>query len=135
MVKKMLWTLIIFLGLTACNSGAEPSEVDCSRLDSYRVPASQLMEDFIDYGNRLDLEDPGSRSVAEQSIEGLLEKARALPCADNHPEKQADLEGAFLKLQEAVEYAKRGDQIAVSRSMHRVKEHIHSFNDWSGVEE
>jgi hypothetical protein len=134
MNKKMLMVLLL-IGLAACSPGAEPSEVDCSQLDSYRVPASQLMDNFIDYGNRLDLEDPGSRSVAEQSIQGLLEKARALPCADQHPEKQADLEGAILKLQEAVEYAKRGDQIDVFRSMEKVKAHIHSFNDWSGMDD
>lgn len=132
-MRKAVFCILV-LSLAACGAPAPQQEADCSQLDSYRVPASQLMESFIDYGNRLDLEDPGSRSVAEQSIQGLLEKARALPCAEQHPEKQADLEGAMLDLQEAVEYAKRGDQIDVFRSMEKVKEHIHSFNDWSSVE-
>jgi hypothetical protein len=132
---KRYLLVLLWIGLTACSGQPESARVDCTALDSYRIPASSLMDDFIDYGNRLDLEDPGSRAVAEKSVEGLLEKARALPCADQHPEKQADLEGAILDLQQAVEYAKRGDQIDVSRSMEKVKGHIHSFNDWSGVEE
>jgi len=133
-MKKFL-VILLLLGLTACSAQSAPAEVDCSQLDSYRIPAAQLMDKFVDYGYRINLEDPGSRAVAEKSVQELLGEARALPCAEQHPEKQADLEGALLALQEAVQYAKRGDQIDVFRSMEKVKEHISSFNDWSGVVE
>ena len=126
---------VLMVGLAACSAQSAPAEADCSQLDSYRIPAAQLMEKLVDYGYRLNLEDPGSRAVAEKSVQELLGEARALPCAEQHPEKQADLEGALLALQEAVKYAKRGDQIDVFRSMEKVKAHINSFNDWSGAVE
>jgi hypothetical protein len=129
----VLLVVVLVIGKTMQGGPTEEGKVSsngCSP-ENYKNQARPIMQEFQEYIQTIDLDDPNSLSAAEIELQDLLDEAENVNCAYKYPLKQETLEYSIIHMLDVVKYAKEGELVEMQHAINRVELNVETFYDWS----